>query len=125
MDIKLTITDAKVTIGALSCEIGQIPETTIDLSSHAGKRARIWLDKDGTYSTDPSSRHYWQVAELDVPYQSYTSVGTGKVDKDGEAITESVKDTLTLSKIRVWDVEKIAAPVEYDTSEFAVKEVEK
>ena len=60
-----------------------------------------------------------------MPYQSYTSVDTGKIDKDGEAITDSIKDKLALSKIRVWDVEKIAAPVEYDTSEFAVKEVEK
>jgi hypothetical protein len=69
MNAKITILKGgRIAIAA--CEIpaiGKVAKTTIDLTPHAGKFVRIWLEDDGTYSLDPQQNHYWQVAELQVP----------------------------------------------------------
>jgi hypothetical protein len=66
------VDQCKVRIAAFDCpKLGRVSQKTMDLTPHAGKKVRIWLDPDGSYSTDPKKDHYWQVAELDVPEIKY------------------------------------------------------
>lgn len=99
----------KFRLAAFECkEKGKISQKTLDLTPHAGQRIRIWLDHDGTYSTDRHKDHYWQVAELDVPHMKYKTENTGKLDKDKQpaAITSAIPPDLRAVKIRKWDLPK-------------------
>lgn len=99
---------SKITIQPFSCPKGIAPEITIDLAPYANKLVRIWLDEDMTYSVDKHKDHYWQIAEMRVPYQRYTSVDTGKIDKDGRKIEQAEKVPIELlqDKIELWDIEE-------------------
>jgi len=79
----ITVSGSKVTIGAFTPGIGELKEikkATIDLAPYAGRHIRIWLDDDGTYSTDSRRGHLWQIAELDVPVQEHEAIKTKEID---------------------------------------------
>lgn len=97
---------SNLTILSFTCPKGIAPETTIDLSIHAGEYVRVWLDADMAYSLDKHKDHYWQVAELQVPVQEYQSVDTGEVDEQGLPITTSEPIPIELGAIRLFDIEE-------------------
>jgi hypothetical protein len=97
---------SNLTILSFTCPRGIAPETTIDLSIHAGEYVRIWLDEDMTYSLDKHINHYWQVAELQVPMQKYQSVDIGEVDEQDLPITTSEPIPIKLPVIRLFDIEE-------------------
>ena len=108
MEPKIIITGSRITIPAFESKRGNAPETTIDLAPYAGEYIRIWLDADMTYSVDRHKNHYWQVAELRVPHQQYTSVDTGEIDERGVKIerAEKIPIELVKKKIDLWDIEE-------------------
>jgi len=87
MKPKIKVKDSKLTIAGFTTETtGKVAQKTLDLSGHAGEYLRIWLEKDGAYSTDKRRDHFWQVAELQVPEQTYQE----KLTKDAETGEETV-----------------------------------
>ena len=118
MEPSITVSGSKITIGAFKPNIGgieKVDETTIDLTPYAGRHMRIWLDPDGSYSTDPRRDHLWQVAELTVPRREYKEIETGEIDPDLNVpivkISASPVD-LKGVKIDLFDLPKGAALIE-------------
>jgi len=97
---------SKLTILSFSCPRGIVPETILDLATHAGEYLRIWLDDDLTYSLDKHANHYWQIAELQMPHQTYLNIDTGEVDEQGLSITVSEPVPIELPIIRLFDIEE-------------------
>ncbi len=68
-------------------KLKKISQKTIDMTQHAGERVRIWMETDGTYSTDKHKNHWWQIAEFDVPAIEYE-----EVEKEHPVTKEKYKD---------------------------------
>ena len=81
--------------------LGKKAAADIDLTPHAGRHVRIWLDVNGAYSTDPSSDHLWQMAELTVPEPEYEEIDTEERDPDGNIIKRRQVLPLDLSRATV------------------------
>jgi len=95
----------KFRIAAFECKkSGKVSQKTIDLTPHAGQRTRVWLNSDGTYSTDRNTDHYWQVAEFDVPHIKYEHTDTGEMDDNDTPVvsTKSIPPDMTGVKIKKW-----------------------
>lgn len=100
MRANITVVDGcKVKILAFESDLlGKVSQKTIDLTPYAGQRARIWLEKDGTYSLDPKRDHFWQVAEVAVPGIAY---------KEVEAEDPETKETVMQSEVLPLDLSGI------------------
>ena len=109
MEPALAIIDKhKVRISAFECrELGKVSQKTIDMTPLAGQYVRIWLDKNGTYSSDERIGHYWQMAEFQAPEIEYEEVETEEKDLiTDEFITQKNALPLDLEKteIETWDL---------------------
>ena len=95
----------KIQIAGFECALGKVARETLDLSSYAGDRVRIWLDENKKFSIDPRKNHYWQIAELDVPPQLYQET-EGAPDSEGRptSLREAILIDLSNVEIMVWDL---------------------
>jgi hypothetical protein len=101
MNPKITVKGSKLTIAAFECEVlGKVGQKTIDLADQAGEYVRIWLEKDGTYSTDKHKDHFWQVAELRAPVQQ-VNVTMQKDSETGEDVETWSAAPLDLDKVEI------------------------
>jgi len=108
MTPKITVKGSKLTIAAFECKTtGKVSQKTIDLSDQAGEYVRIWLEKDGAYSTDKHRDHFWQVAELAVPVRQINVT----MEKDPE----------TGEQVETWT----AVPIDLDGVEIRTFELPK
>jgi len=81
MKPKITIVGGcKVRIAGHDCKIGKISQRTIDMTPYAGEYVRIWLEEDGSYSSNKHIDHYWQIAEMQVPEQKYQEINTQEIN---------------------------------------------
>lgn len=110
MNAKITTSGPKLKIGGFACEkLGKVKAATIDLTPHAGQHVRVWLDMDGTYSLDPHTEHFWQMAEFDVPEIQYSP---GEVNEKMELGTdlnlsppsEALPLDLTAVEVAKWEL---------------------
>lgn len=95
--------NGKIAIAALECAgIGKVAKTTIGLTPYAGERVRIWLDRNGTYSLDKFTDHFWQIAEMDVP--ALVRQAGEKTGEDGKIVPteETLPLDLAGAEISVW-----------------------
>ncbi|WP_018086487.1 hypothetical protein [Desulfurispora thermophila] len=82
---------APFSTGSINCAGG-----TFDLEPYQGKAFRLYLEKDGSLSTDVNRDHFWLLAETTLPPQRYESVATDEVDQNGMTIYKSVPVPLDL-----------------------------
>lgn len=73
-----------------------------DLTSHQGKTVRLHLEQSGQLTLDQTKSHYWQLAEVALPPQSFVVRETGEVDEHGHAITEQIPVPLDLTRLDVY-----------------------
>lgn len=73
---------AVLKIGAYEFEGMKIPARNIDLKPYQGKMVRIYIEKDGSYSTDYGT-HEWLLIMGMVPKPTYKSVADG-TDENGQ-----------------------------------------
>ncbi len=108
MSKQTTITileNGQVQISGFECPLGRVIKQTLDLSPCAGSRVRIWLDENRKFSVDSRKNHYWQIAELDVPPQTYAETA-GEPDGEGRptVLRAAVPIDLSAAEIMVWDL---------------------
>ena len=96
---------SKLIILPFKSRFGLAKRTEFDLSEYAGQYIRVWLDENLTFSMDKRKNHHWQVAELQVPHQKYSSTPTGVVDDAGMPEFVSEKIPIGLPIIKMFDTE--------------------
>jgi hypothetical protein len=74
---------------------------TIDLTEFQGGPARVYLDKNGSLSTDLYRDHYWLLAECVLPERQFDQQETGMVDEQGQPVTMIVERPLDLNNIDI------------------------
>jgi hypothetical protein len=99
--------------GSINCAGG-----TFDLEPYQGKAFRLYLEEDGSLSTDINRDHFcstdinrdhfWLLVEVILPPQRYESVPTNEVDQNGTTIYKSVPVPLNLEAA---DVQVIVFPL--------------
>lgn len=82
---------APFSAGSINCAGG-----TFDLEPYQGKAFRLYLEEDGSLSTDINRDHFWLLAEVILPPQRYESVATDEIDQNGMTIYKSVPVPLDL-----------------------------
>lgn len=65
----------------------QVQGRSFDLSPYQGGPFRLYLEADGSFSTDFEEDHYWLMAEVVLPERKFESVPTGVVDENGQEMT--------------------------------------
>lgn len=101
MKPKISKNTESIRIGALDFPgVGQVGGHTIDLVQHAGQMVRVWLDRDGSYSTDPRQQHLWQIAEFQVPERQMEAQPVND-PVSGEETTAMVALPLDLSAMQI------------------------
>jgi hypothetical protein len=80
---------------------GQCSGGIVDLTPFQGGPFRLYLEKDGSLSTERFRDHYWLLAEAMLPDRQFDSVPTGQVDEHGQAITEMVERALDLNTVDI------------------------
>lgn len=73
---------AVLKIGPYEFEGMKIPARSIDMTPYQGKMVRIYIEKDGTYSTARGT-HEWLLIMGRVPEVTYKSVADG-TDENGQ-----------------------------------------
>lgn len=102
MNADITVFNQNIEIAGFSCEsFGEINTATIDLTPYAGQYVRVWLDNDGSYSLDPSTSHFWQMAEFTVPKMQYQDVDTGEKDEQGNPVMQPRTLPLNLENMEI------------------------
>lgn len=86
---------AVLKIGGYEFEGMQIPARDIDLSQYRGSMVRIYIDKDGSYSTAHGT-HEWLLIMGRIPEPEYKSVYGGK-DENGQTRMVSTEVPLDLN----------------------------
>lgn len=84
-------------IGAYEFEGQQIPARSIDLTPYQGKMVRVYIDEDGSYSTDHGT-HEWLLIMGRIPSPAYKSVPDG-TDENGQLRLKSVEVPLDLNDV--------------------------
>lgn len=80
---------------------GATESAVIDLTPFQGGPFRLYIDADGTLSTDLHRDHYWLIAEAVLPERLYDNAPTGQVDEHGQAVTQMVERPLDLNDIEI------------------------
>ena len=80
---------------------GDTASATIDLTPFQGGPFRLYLDSDGSLSTDLYRDHFWLLAEAVLPERIFDQEYTGQIDGNGQAITRMVERPLDLNMINV------------------------
>lgn len=86
--------------GGIAC-----PGGSFELCEWEGGHFRLYLDDDGSMSTDDSRGHYWQLAEAEIPIRDTIMVETDQLDDNGVPILASEKQPLNVQEdvlINVW-----------------------
>lgn len=76
-----------------------------DLNDWEGQWFRLYLDEDGTLSTDCCRGHFWQLAEAFVPVRKTVMVETEELDDQGIPVVVSSKVPIVVSEdvtVSVW-----------------------
>jgi len=92
---------ACLTISSFSFPGGNCSGGTIDLTNFQGGPARIYLDEDGSLSTDLYRDHYWLLAECVLPERQFEQRETGRTDEQDQPVTEMVEKPLDLNNIDI------------------------
>lgn len=77
--------------GQLHCPGGEF-----DLESYRGDTFRLYLDDDGSLSSDKNRDHFWLLVEAVLPSPRYVNVDTGRTDANGSTLFESLLAPLDL-----------------------------
>jgi len=102
MKPKITIVGGcKVRIAGHDCKIGKISQRTIDMTPYAGEYVRIWLEEDGSYSSNKHIDHYWQIAEMQVPEQKYQEIETKEMGTDSKPVVKREAIPIDLSGVGI------------------------
>lgn len=80
---------------------GKCSSLAIDLTLYQGGPFRLYLEKDGTLSTELYRGHYWLLAEAQLPEKRYETVPTGQVDENGQPVTQMVECPLDLNNVDI------------------------
>lgn len=88
-------------VASFRCGGLDVAGRTFDLTPFQGGPFRLYVDEDGTLSTDLYKDHYWIIAEAIIPEKQYESVPTGQVDENGKPKTEIVERPLGLNNIDI------------------------
>lgn len=80
---------------------GQTVAAVFDLTPYQGRPFRLYLDEDGSYSAEMQRSHYWLLAETILPNMELENIPTGRVDEDGQEITEMVEKQLNLNGVDI------------------------
>lgn len=91
----------QVTVQPFPFPGGECAGGSIDLTPFQGGPFRLYLEQDGSLSTELYSDHYWLLAETVLPEKRYDQVLTGQVDENGQSKTEMVESALNLNEIEI------------------------
>ena len=80
----------------------------IDLTPFQNGPARLYLEHDGSLSTDLYADHYWLLAETVLPEKQYNNVPTGMKDENDNDVNELQEASLDLND---FDITVFALPV--------------
>ncbi|MBW5445879.1 hypothetical protein GE107_07370 [Cohnella sp. CFH 77786] len=98
-DDKLVV--APFTFGdSIKCQGG-----AFSLNEWEGQCFRLYLDADGSLSTDDTQGHFWQLAEAHVPPREIVMVETDERDDNDMPIVVSQKQPLNVAEdvtVSVW-----------------------
>ncbi|ALA68844.1 hypothetical protein GT50_00610 [Geobacillus stearothermophilus 10] len=78
---------------------------SFDLNEWEGRRFRLYLDEDGSLSTDDTIGHFWQLAEADVPLCKIIMIETDELDENEMPIVVSQKQPINVAEdviVNVW-----------------------
>jgi len=103
---KVTVNGCKLRLPAIdSAVLGKVGSKTIDMTPHAGQLVRVWIDKDGRYTTDPKAEHAWQVAELRVP-EPDVRIEMVIDEQTGEPVEQQTVEPIDLAAVPItlWPV---------------------
>jgi hypothetical protein len=73
----------------------------IDLTPYQGGPFRLYLEHDGSLSTDLYADQYWLLAETVLPNKQYDNVPTGLQDENGNDVNELQEAALDLNDINI------------------------
>lgn len=73
---------------------------TFDLTEYQGGPFRLYVERDGSFSTDPNKDHYWLLVEAIIPERQVESVNVGTTET-GESMTELVEAPLDLHEVEI------------------------
>ncbi|MEW5898171.1 MAG: hypothetical protein AB1652_03235 [Bacillota bacterium] len=91
----------RLVVAPFSFPNGQCAGGVFDLTPFQGGPFRLYLDGDGSLSTDLYKDHYWLLAEVILPERQFDSVPTGQVDEHGQQVTQIVERPLDLSLVEI------------------------
>ncbi|MDI3480777.1 MAG: hypothetical protein PWQ97_432 [Tepidanaerobacteraceae bacterium] len=74
---------------------------TLDLTQFQGGPFRLYVDKDGSLSTELYKDHFWLIAEAFLPEKQYDNIQTGRFDENGQPISEMVERPLNLDEVDI------------------------
>ena len=80
---------------------GQCQGNVLDLSAYQGEAFRLYLEADGSLSTELFRDHYWLLAEAVLPERRYEMVPSGQVDENGQPLTVLQEVPLDLGEIQI------------------------
>jgi hypothetical protein len=80
---------------------GRCAGGTVDLTPFQGGPFRLYLETDGSLSTDLNRDHYWLLAEAILPERRFEHEPTGRVDEHGQPVTEIVERPLDLNEVDI------------------------
>lgn len=92
----------RLVVAAFSFLGGECAGDDIDLASFQGGPFRLYLEADGSLSTELFRDHYWLLAEATLPEKQYDNVPTGQTDEYGNPKMELVERVLDLNDIDIF-----------------------
>jgi hypothetical protein len=61
----------------------------------------VYLDLDGSATIDATRDHYWLLAEAILPDCQFENKPTGRLDENGQEITDLVERPLDLNEVEI------------------------
>jgi hypothetical protein len=74
---------------------------SFDLTEMQGRPVRVYLDLDGSATIDATRDHYWLLAEAILPDCQFENKPTGRLDENGQEITDLVERPLDLNEVEI------------------------
>jgi hypothetical protein len=97
----ITIQGSKLLISTFKVGDKTVKSKTLDLTPYQGGPFRLYLDADGSLSTELDRDHFWLLAEAVIPEQTFENDPTGQVDENGQAISRMVARPLDLANVEI------------------------
>ncbi|MGB9859206.1 MAG: hypothetical protein ACPLRM_01895 [Anaerolineae bacterium] len=91
----------RLVVAAFNFPGGECTGGTIDLTPFQGGPFRLYLEKDGSLSTELFRDHYWLLVEAVLPEKRLESQPTGMTDENGQPIMEMVEHPLDLNDVQI------------------------